>query len=345
MASYAGAVSMLITGHTGFKGSWLSLMLSSHQPRISGAALDPEPGSLYQESLVSSGMLIDQRIDIRDRQAIVNLLREASPETCIHLAAQPLVRYSYLHPQETMSVNVTGTMNVLDAVRHTPSVRAQVIVTTDKVYRNVGKPEGYVETDPLGGHDPYSASKAMADLLTQSWIDSFELPPTGIARAGNVIGGGDVSTDRLLPDLMRAFTQGEVARIRNPHAVRPWQHVLDCLNGYLLLTDHLLAGGASGAWNFGPPPGNAVTVGDIADLAARLWGKGARWEVEGGDHPHEAAFLTLDSTKARTQLQWRDRLNVEQAVGWVVEWHQRVLAEESARDVTLDQVRRFEDLP
>lgn len=294
---------------------------------------------------MARGMLIDQRIDIRDRQAIVNLLREVSPETCIHLAAQPLVRYSYLHPQETMSVNVMGTMNVLDAVRHTPSVRAQVIVTTDKVYRNVGKPEGYVESDPLGGHDPYSASKAMADLLTQSWIDSFELPPTGIARAGNVIGGGDVSTDRLLPDLMRAFARGEVARIRNPHAVRPWQHVLDCLNGYLLLTDHLLAGGASEAWNFGPPPSNTVTVGDIADLAARLWGKGARWEVEGGDHPHEAAFLTLDSTKARTQLQWRDRLNVEQAVGWVVEWHQRVLAGESARDVTLDQVRRFEDLP
>ncbi len=287
----------------------------------------------------------DLRIDVRDRESVVDFMETLSPETLFHLAAQPLVRHSYQEPEETILTNVIGTMNVLNAARRTPSVKAQVIVTTDKVYRNVGKIEGYAETDPLGGHDPYSASKAMADLLTQSWIDSFELPPTGIARAGNVIGGGDVSTDRLLPDLMRAFSRGEVARIRNPQAVRPWQHVLDCLNGYLLLTDHLLAGGESGAWNFGPPPENAVTVGEIADLAARLWGQGAAWEVEGGDHPHEAEFLTLDSTKARTGLQWRDRLNLEQAVEWVVEWHQRVLAGEAARDVTLDQVRRFQELP
>lgn len=337
-------VTTLITGHTGFKGSWLCFMLTDSSHHLSGFALDPDAGALFLEGRLADVMNVDRRLDVRESDSVTTLLAEVQPEAVFHMAAQPLVRYSYEHPQETIATNVVGTMNVLDAVRRTPSVKCQVIVTTDKVYRNVGKVEGYVESDPLGGHDPYSASKAMADLLTQSWIDSFELPPTGIARAGNVIGGGDVSTDRLLPDLMRAFARGEVARIRNPHAVRPWQHVLDCLNGYLLLSDHLMAGGESGAWNFGPPPENAVTVGEVADLAARLWGNGASWQVEGGDHPHEADFLTLDSSKARTQLQWRDRLNLEDAVGWVVEWHQRVLSGEGARDVTLDQVRRFNEL-
>lgn len=333
-----------VTGVTGFKGAWLSLTLTSRRDRVSGLGLAPAHDSLFEAAQVRSDLSDDRRLDIREGAPVREFLEAVRAETLFHLAAQPLVRYSYEHPEETIATNVVGTMNVLDAVRQSPSVKCQVIVTTDKVYRNVGKVEGYVESDPLGGHDPYSASKAMADLLTQSWIDSFDLPPTGIARAGNVIGGGDVSVDRLLPDLMRAFARGEVARIRNPHAVRPWQHVLDCLNGYLLLTDHLMAGGESGAWNFGPPPENAVTVGDVADLAARIWGNGASWQVEGGDHPHEAAFLTLDSTKARTQLQWRDRLNLEDAVGWVVEWHQRVLSGEGARDVTLDQVRRFNEL-
>jgi CDP-glucose 4,6-dehydratase len=249
-----------------------------------------------------------------------------------------------LSPDETISTNVTGTMNVLEASRKSDSLLGQIIVTTDKVYRNVAKREGYVESDPLGGDDPYSASKAMADILAQSWARSFEGPPMAIARAGNVIGGGDVSRDRLLPDLMRSFARGETARIRYPEAVRPWQHVLDCLNGYLHLSDALLDGRGAGAWNFGPPPANVVSVGEVADIAAQLWGADARWEVEGGDHPHEAAFLTLDSTKARTQLGWRDRLDVEQSISWVVEWHQRVLGGEAPRDVTSEQIRRFESL-
>ena len=311
---------------------------------MSGVALDPEPGALFSVAHIGGDLAADYRIDIRDASALGAAVLDMEPEIFFHLAAQPLVRESYRNPQDTMSTNVTGTMNVLESIRRTPSVRAQVIVTTDKVYRNVGKREGYVEADSLGGDDPYSASKAMADILAQSWATSFDLPPMAIARAGNVIGGGDVSHDRLLPDLMRAFAEGRTAKIRYPSAVRPWQHVLDCLNGYLLLSDALLAGSGSGAWNFGPPPQNVVSVGDVADLAARLWGADARWEVDGDDHPHEAAFLTLDSTKARTQLGWRDRLDVEKSIAWVVEWHQRVLASEDPRAVTMDQVERFEKL-
>ena len=333
-----------ISGHTGFKGSWLSLLLERRGQIVSGVALDPEPGALFSVADVGGDLAADYRVDIRDASTLDAAVSDMQPGVFFHLAAQPLVRESYRNPQDTMSTNVTGTMNVLESIRRTPSVRAQVIVTTDKVYRNVGKREGYVETDPLGGDDPYSASKAMADMWAQSWATSFDLPPMAIARAGNVIGGGDVSHDRLLPDLMRAFAEGRTAKIRYPSAVRPWQHVLDCLNGYLLLSDSLLAGSGAGAWNFGPPPQNVVSVGDVADIAARLWGANARWEVDGDDHPHEAAFLTLDSTKARTELGWRDRLNVEESISWVVEWHQRVLAGEEPRSVTVEQVERFEKL-
>ena len=333
-----------MSGHTGFKGSWLAIMLGHRGESVAGVALDPEPGSLFELADVSRDLLADIRLDIREAEPLRSIVAQQDPELFFHLAAQPLVRESYRNPEGTMSTNVTGTMNVLEALRHVPSVRAQVIVTTDKVYRNVGKREGYVESDPLGGDDPYSASKAMADILAQSWAQSFDLPPMAIARAGNVIGGGDVSQDRLLPDLMRSFVLGKTALIRYPDAVRPWQHVLDCLNGYLLLSDALLAGTGAGAWNFGPPPQNVVSVGEVADIAARLWGPDARWEIDSDEHPHEAAFLTLDSTKARTELHWRDRLNVEEAIGWVVEWHKRVLAGQSARSVTIDQVQRFESL-
>jgi CDP-glucose 4,6-dehydratase len=333
-----------LSGHTGFKGSWLAILLEHRGDSVAGVALDPEPGSLFDLADISQDLTADDRLDIRDAEELRSIVAQQEPELFFHLAAQPLVRESYRNPEATMSTNVTGTMNVLEAVRHSPSMRAQVIVTTDKVYRNVGKREGYVESDPLGGDDPYSASKAMADILAQSWARSFELPPMAIARAGNVIGGGDVSQDRLLPDLMRSFAAGRTARIRYPNAVRPWQHVLDCLNGYLLLSDALLVGNGAGAWNFGPPPQNVVSVGEVADIAARLWGSDASWEVDGDDHPHEAAFLTLDSTKARTELHWRDRLDVEEAIGWVVEWHKRVLAGESARAVTIEQVQRFEEL-
>jgi CDP-glucose 4,6-dehydratase len=241
-----------------------------------------------------------------------------------------------------METNVLGTLSVLEAIAAAPSVRAAVMVTTDKVYRNVGQADGYVESDALGGHDPYSASKAMADILVSSWVDSFGGCPTGIARAGNVIGGGDVSADRLFPDLIRGFAAGQSVPIRYPSAVRPWQHVLDCLNGYLLLADALLAGAGTGPWNFGPDPASFRTVAETADLAAALWGAPAAWESAGGDHPHEAGLLTLDASRARGELGWHDRLDFDAAVSWTVDWAKRVGAGESARDVTVAQIEAFE---
>ena len=344
VSQYCVLMETAISGHTGFKGSWLTLMLMDRGHGVSGIALNPEPGALFTTADLEVDLAADCRSDIRDMNGVKAAIADMQPDVFFHLAAQPLVRESYKDPEGTISTNVTGTMNVLEAVRSTASVRGQVIVTTDKVYRNVGKREGYVESDPLGGDDPYSASKAMADILAQSWDASFEGPPMAIARAGNVVGGGDISTDRLLPDLMRAFAAGQTAIIRYPNAVRPWQHVLDCLNGYLLLTDAVLTGQGTGPWNFGPPPQSVVSVAEVADLAARLWEGDARWEIEKGDHPPEASFLTLDSTKARRQLGWRDKLGIEESITWVVEWHQRVLSGENPRSVTVDQVNRFEKL-
>ena len=233
---------------------------------------------------------------------------------------------------------------MLDAVAHVETVQAQVVVTTDKVYRNVNQTKGYVETDPLGGTDPYSASKAMADLLVQSWVASFPGVPTAIARAGNVIGGGDICAERLLPDLLRGFAARTPVPIRFPQAVRPWQHVLDCLSGYLALVDGLLGGGAEGAWNFGPDDDSTVTVGDVAQLAASLWGDEASWTHSSGDHLHEAGLLSLDSSRARELLGWRNFLNVEEAVRWTVDWARQVREGADPRTVTTDQITTFEGL-
>ena len=330
----------LVTGHTGFKGAWLTLMLTEQGHEVSGLALDPEPGALFETASLHELLRHDVRADIRDQAAVSHALAAIQPDAVFHMAAQPLVRESYLDPRWTIGTNVMGTMNVLEAVGRTPSVRAHVVVTTDKVYRNVNQAHGYVESDPLGGHDPYSASKAMADLLTQSWVASFDGPPTAIARAGNVIGGGDVSKDRLLPDLVRAFASGRPAHIRYPEAVRPWQHVLDCLHGYTLLMEALLDGSQRGGeWNFGPGPESFVTVGQIADLSAELWGNGASWTSPIGDHPHEAELLALDATHARTQLGWHDLLTYQDAVAWTVEWQKRHERGDSPRDVTTEQLR------
>ena len=334
---------VLVTGHTGFKGAWLTLLLQRAGHEVSGLALDPLPGSLFELAGIADALEVDARVDVRDGDALGAVTATAAPDVVIHMAAQPLVRASYADPRWTMETNVMGTFNVLEAIAATPSVKASVIVTTDKVYRNVGQRAGYVESDALGGHDPYSASKAMADILTTSWVDSFAGCPTAIARAGNVIGGGDVSEDRLFPDLIRAFESGKPAQLRYPEAVRPWQHVLDCLNGYVLLVDRLLDRGseAGGAWNIGPEPTAFRTVGEAADLAAADWGTGAAWETVGGEHPHEAALLTLDASRARNELGWHDRLDFEQAVGWTIDWAKRVRAGESARDVTLEQIEAF----
>ena len=337
---------VLVTGHTGFKGAWLTMMLRARGWEVSGLALDPEPGSLFEVADVSSLMTQDHRVDIRDAAGVQSVVGSIAPDAVFHMAAQPLVRESYRDPRTTMETNVMGTFNVLEAVDVVGSAQASVIITTDKVYRNVNQVAGYVEDDPLGGHDPYSASKAMADLLTQSWVRSFGGPTTVIARAGNVIGGGDVSSDRLLPDLMRAFAQGEPATIRYPNAVRPWQHVLDCLQGYLLLMDAALAREvAQGEWNFGPGPESFRTVAEVADAAARDWGAGAAWvDASDGDHPHEAELLALDANAARTALGWADRLPFAESITWTVDWHKEVLSGVTAREACDEQLAVFATL-
>jgi CDP-glucose 4,6-dehydratase len=334
----------LVTGHTGFKGSWLALLLAARGHTVSGIALDPPAGGLFEAGEVASAMATDLRLDIRDAEATTAAIRSISPDVVIHLAAQPLVRDSYRDPRTTFETNVMGTLNVLEGISSAAGIQAAVIVTTDKVYRNVNRADGYREDEPLGGHDPYSSSKAMADILTQSWVASFPGVPTAVARAGNVIGGGDVSTDRLLPDLIASFAAGRVATIRFPDAVRPWQHVLDCLDGYLTLVDALLDGRGTGEWNLGPGPESFVPVSAIADLVAEQWGDGAAWHRDGGTHPHEAGLLALDASKAQRELGWHNRLPFPASLEWTVDWQQRVTGGASPRTVTLDQITAFERL-
>ncbi|OBI13346.1 CDP-glucose 4,6-dehydratase [Mycobacterium sp. E2497] len=334
----------LVTGHTGFKGAWLTLLLLSRGHQVSGLALDPVEGSLFKRAQLADRLVSDFRVDIRDAEATMAAVTAAAPDVVVHMAAQSLVRESYRNPRYTYETNVMGTLSVLEAAAATPSVRAHLVVTTDKVYRNINQEAGYAETDPLGGDDPYSASKAMADMLAQSWIRSFPGPPTAIARAGNVIGGGDVSSDRLLPDLIAAYSLGQAPLLRFPRAVRPWQHVLDCLNGYLTLVDALLDGSGLGEWNFGPGRESFIEVGQVATLAAELWGGGAHWVVDGGDHPHEAHLLALDPSKARCELGWRNRLGFRDAVAWTIDWERRVHAGADALTTTRRQIAAFEGL-
>jgi CDP-glucose 4,6-dehydratase len=333
-------VHYLVTGHTGFKGAWLALMLTRLGHTVSGLALEAAPGSLYERARLSELLLSDLRVDIRDGADTQQAITAVQPDVVLHLAAQPLVRESYRDPRYTYETNTVGTLNVLLAVEHTPSVKAQVIITTDKVYRNVNQIWGYRESDPLGGIDPYSASKAAADLITQSWMrTSGSRVPTAIARAGNVIGGGDVCAERLMVDLVAAFSAGEPVRIRSPESVRPWQHVLDCLHGYLELTDALLRGESSGeAFNFGPDTESFVPVGAVASAVASLWGTGSLVEVDPGPHVHEAALLALDSRKAGLQLGWRSRITFREALAWTVGWEKEVRAGGDARGVSLSQI-------
>lgn len=335
----------LVTGHTGFKGAWLTLLLTSLGHEVSGYSLDPEPGSVFNIARLHELMAHDFRSDIREGQTVRAAIAAAAPDVVIHLAAQPLVRESYLNPRWTMETNVNGTLNVLEAVSSTPSVKAQLIITTDKVYRNVGKIEGYIESDPLGGSDPYSSSKAMADILTSSWIHSLDAPATAIARAGNVIGGGDVCKDRLVPDMIRAFTAGQPAVLRNPESVRPWQHVLDCLSGYVKLVDQLLSDGGydptDSAWNFGPEPASFSTVGRVADLLASEWGDGATWTHQPDTRFEEAVLLTLDSEKARRELGWRDQLTLERSTALCVEWAREINSGSDPREIAERQLTEF----
>ena len=335
---------VLVTGHTGFKGAWLSLWLTRRGHSVVGLSLDPEPGSLFERADIASCVEIDARGDVREGARVLQVVEEAEPEVIVHMAAQSLVRSSYADPRWTVETNVFGTLSVLEAISAVSSVRVAVIVTTDKVYRNVGQPGGYREEDALGGHDPYSASKAMADILTESWTASFPGKAIGVARAGNVIGGGDINTDRLMPDVLRSLGAGEPIRLRYPNAIRPWQHVLDCLSGYLTLLDALLDGQGQGAWNFGPDPTAFRTVHETAELAGKAWRSDGAWVLDSGDHPHEADFLTLDATRARSELGWKDRLSFEEAVEWTVGWERQVRGGDSALNASLEQIDRYEAL-
>lgn len=343
----------LVTGHTGFKGSWLTMLLLEQGHDVAGLALNPIEGALFTVAGLNSMLSADIRLDIRDANGVQEALQMIHPDVLIHMAAQPLVRASYLDPRGTVETNVIGTMNVMEAARRCDSVAAQVIVTTDKVYRNVGQVDGYVESDPLGGHDPYSASKAATDIITQSWTSSLDGPPTAIVRAGNVIGGGDVSPDRLLPDLIRGFVEGVPTEIRYPKAVRPWQHVLDCLNGYLDVTNALLQGQGLGEWNFGPGAQGFVPVSEVADIAVEAWnaavpGSNAAWVHKMDEHPHEATLLALDASKAEGSLGWRNRLDVKAAIDWTIAWEAEVAQGAPPLEVTHAQIHKFlseTDLP
>ena len=332
----------LITGHTGFKGAWLSLILHQRGHLVSGVSLNPEVGSLVEQAGIEKFLQNDIRCDIRESAKLSSHFKQIKPDVVIHLAAQALVRESYKNPRDTFEVNAIGTLNVLNASQQINDLRAQLIITTDKVYKNIGKTSGYVETEALGGQDPYSASKAMADIATQSWLSSFENPTTAIARAGNVIGGGDVCADRLIPDLIKSYSAGLVPKLRAPNSVRPWQHVLDCLNGYLTLVDALIDNSADGAWNFGPDENQSKTVADVADIAGGVWGVEKSWENDLGNHPHEASLLMLNSNKARTELGWSDKLSFEESVKWTIDWYKNVHNGNDPLEETLKNIKSFE---
>jgi CDP-glucose 4,6-dehydratase len=334
----------LITGHTGFKGSWLVLMLSQLGHEVSGISLDPVKNSLFKTAKITEKMSFDELCDIRNVKRLNKKIQKISPDVVIHLAAQPLVRRSYLDPRETIETNAIGTFNVLEVVSKTPSVKANLIITTDKVYKNINQKKGYFESDHLGGDDPYSASKAMADIVTQSFIKSFPGVPTAIARAGNVIGGGDVSEDRLIPDLIQGFIKQKSVLIRYPSAVRPWQHVLDCLNGYLTLVDKMLNNKVTGEWNFGPDERSFKDVKTVADYLKNRWGQGASWITDEKVNPHEAELLALDATKAQTQLDWHNKLSFEETLDWTIDWHKAVARGANPLEQTQEQINKFREL-
>jgi CDP-glucose 4,6-dehydratase len=341
---------VLLTGHTGFKGAWLALWLQAMGARVTGLSDGvPTRPSLYELARAAQGLQDDVRADVRDHAAVVDAFVAHEPEIVIHMAAQSLVRRSFLDPRGTYETNVMGTVNVLEAVRATPSVRAVVNVTSDKCYDNFAdrEPRPFVEDDPKGGHDPYSSSKGCAELVADAYLRSFFAPVDGAARlasarAGNVIGGGDWGAERLIPDIMAGALDGTTIPIRNPDAVRPWQHVLNPLSGYLRLAERLHASPEhQGGWNFGPALDDARPVRRIADRLTELWPGELRWELDDGPHPHEAHFLALDSTKARTRLGWAPGWELEATLAAIVEWYTALDAGDDVRAVTLAQIERF----
>ncbi len=341
--------SVFVTGDTGFKGAWLSLWLESLGARVTGYALGPptRPNLFTEAGLTNTHSSI--RGDVRDLRCLSDALVRAEPQVVFHLAAQSLVRESYRDSVATFGTNVMGTVNLLDACRNVAAVKAIVIVTTDKCYEEHPLGAPHRESDPFGGHDPYAASKACAELVTSAYRRSFfgdaAAPCVASVRAGNVIGGGDWAADRLLPDLVRAFGEGRVATIRNPEATRPWQHVLDPLVGYLEVAERLHRDGVSYAegWNFGPEPAGSIPVREVVTRAAALWGDGARWTTTDTLQLREAPVLTLDSSKAKQRLGWHCRLGIGEALRWTVEWYRSWRSGVGARSLTLNQIRRYSE--
>lgn len=344
---------VFLTGHTGFKGSWISLWLQAMGAKVTGFALAPNTTpSLFEEARVADGMtsIIG---DVRDQAALQKALAEAQPEIVIHMAAQPLVRYSYTNPVETYATNVMGTVHLFDAIRQMSGIKAVVNVTSDKCYENREWVWGYRENEAMGGYDPYSNSKGCSELVTAAFRSSYFNPADyakhGVAlasgRAGNVIGGGDWALDRLIPDIMRAIEEGREVIIRSPHAIRPWQHVLEPLSGYLALAEKLYIEGAQYAegWNFGPHDHDAKPVAWIVENLTRIWGDGAAYRIDASAaNLHEAHYLKLDCSKAHMQLGWQPRWNLLHTLEKISEWHKAHQAGADMQALTLQQIREYE---
>ena len=350
-SSFWSGKKVFVTGHTGFKGSWLCLWLQQLGAEVTGYALQPPTNpSLFEEAKVAKGMKSIMG-DIRDGEALTKAMIESAPDIVIHMAAQALVRYSYANPVETYSTNVMGTVHLLEAVRKTPSVRAVVNVTSDKCYENKEWVWGYRENEAMGGYDPYSSSKGCAELVASAYRNSYFNPEKytehqvalASARAGNVIGGGDWADDRLIPDILRAISSDQSVIIRSPHAVRPWQHVLEPLSGYLLLAQKLYEDGIAFAegWNFGPHDEDAQPVQWIVENLTKLWGDGAKWQLDHAQHLHEAHYLKLDCSKAKMRLDWQPRWSLVRTLEMIVEWQHAYLSQQDMHSVTLAQINKY----
>lgn len=338
---------VFLTGHTGFKGSWLAIWLQEMDAVVKGYSLSPMTSpNLFEEASVGNNME-SEIADIRDLQLITNSLVDFEPDIVIHMAAQPLVRLSYKEPVETYSTNVMGTLNLLEATRKCKKIKAIVAVTTDKCYENKELDRGYKEEEPMGGHDPYSSSKGCCELLISSYRRSFfnksDTPALASVRAGNVIGGGDWSEDRLIPDILNAFEKSKKVIVRNPLSVRPWQHVLEPLSGYLVLAEQLYLNGEqyAEAWNFGPQDEDCKNVEYILDRMVDNWGKGASWKLDNNSNPHEANFLKLDISKAAKKLQWEPKWNLDFTLKSIISWHKKWLSGKNIKEVCISEINRY----
>jgi CDP-glucose 4,6-dehydratase len=342
---------VFITGNTGFKGSWLCLVLNHLGAKVYGYALPPPTSPSLFEIAGIRKSIEHVEADVRDFNSINEAIKRVKPDIILHLAAQPLVRDSYKIPVETYSINVMGTVNLLEAARNTPGIRAIVNITTDKVYENKEWIWGYRENEPFGGYDPYSNSKACSELVTSAFRSSYFNPQkynehhVGLAsaRAGNVIGGGDWANDRLIPDFIKAIMDNKVIEIRNPNAIRPWQHVLEPLSGYLILAKKLYENGNEFAegWNFGPKDEDAIPVELLTSKIAKLWGENASYSVVGGQHLHEAGFLKLDCSKSKARLGWIQKWNIDKALEKTIEWFKGYKNNEDMNVISLKQIKEY----